>query len=634
MRKYLVFLFVMLVAASCGTAPPEETDWCWTFDFTQGQGGFNVPAGGWYDEIGLLSGAGVLSFSYEHDTFVSPAIVFVTVARPDSITGDIPVTAAGTIFGVSAANSVTMPGASDEETVWKLPETVGDAGDFINVSIDVGSQEIIVKEIRIEGNGQTPFPSNPCADPAEIPTSTPTIVPTDFEPSPTNTPTPTVTPSPTFTPSITNTPSPSEWCYTFDFTSQSYATIGAYTGWYLGNYGTGYVGGQGWQSEDLGGIQELLYLNLVFPIDVNLTRVSWQVTSAATNSGSAVWQPNISLGSFLDGINVGIFFLNLSGQPVNQTFIWNGSRTSDRIQITSNPLITPPLYYSEVYIRGLGDAPFPSLTNECDTSGTSTPTIEPTTTKTPVATMTSAVKTPIVKNTAVPTVDLTLVSPTPANTLPVTPTYITSTYAPSLTPFATAIPGEGTPTVSPEQAEENTAEYEILDHMQNTFDFFSNTAGNLFDFLGAVFGWIVQSIADLFKMIYDFFNFIFGLIAAMFAVFLEIVQIILLVIQLLFGLLGLLLLYINQLIARLTALFAAFFYAPPLPVPGLPLCISDPMAYDICAVYYIADYTIFAPNTPGQWIIPLVWALMNILIIFRAVKFILKFIKRGEDVTR
>lgn len=671
MLRYFLFVFIMLVVASCGSAPPEETDWCWTFDFRVGQGGFNIAEGQWLDTVGLQTVDGQLSFSFEHSQFVEPAIVFITVSRPDGVTGDIPVTAAGTIFGSSAGFSVTMPGASDEETVWFQPAAIGDAGTQINVSVDTDTQEINLEEIRVEGNGQTPFASNPCADPAEIPTNTLTATAEDFTPSPTNTPTPTITPSQTFTPSPTDTPDIFTPTNTLDPNPTPVSVPPCtptgciydhyeFTDSEINNQEWGYsrtmIYGFPSQPDGVDGGETCYNQSSSGGANVQCTSTYYFEGDSLAVTNIRFWFRQFSTNPSYDGV-LAVFatFYDETLTPYAQCQLdlfneeeigifadwteYNKSTAgcagaSDAYQMHLvigqttgfNPHNTS-IYVDNLIISVSDYDPPPTHTPQT----TNTPVA--TLTKTPIPTNTSSVKTPIVKNTAVPTVDLTQETATPQNTLPATPTYITSTYVPSVTPYQTNIP-EGTATPDVQEIRENEAEYEILDEMQNNQNWLENVTGGLFDFLGGAFGWLFQSIADLFKMIYDFFNFIFGLIAAMFAVFLEIVQIILLVIQLLFGLLGLLLLYIQQLIARLTALFTAFFTAPPLPIPGLPLCISDPLSYDICAVYYVADYTVFAPNTPGQYIIPLVWALMNIIIIFRAVKYILKFIKRGEDVTR
>jgi hypothetical protein len=99
------------------------------------------------------------------------------------------------------------------------------------------------------------------------------------------------------------------------------------------------------------------------------------------------------------------------------------------------------------------------------------------------------------------------------------------------------------------------------------------------------------------------------------------------------GLLGAMLAYLGQATNIVTGLLSAFANATPQAIPGLPLCITNPMGYDICAIYYIMDNTFFAPATPGQYIVPLLQIVFNILIAILFVRWVLRIIRRGEKIT-
>jgi hypothetical protein len=197
------------------------------------------------------------------------------------------------------------------------------------------------------------------------------------------------------------------------------------------------------------------------------------------------------------------------------------------------------------------------------------------------------------------------------------------TLLPSSTPFQTPAPGAGTPTLEPDITAENEAEWEILGELQGIGDFFANIFGGLFDFLSGVFQFIFDAIGAF-----------FALIGAVLRFIIELLEIAVLIIQLILGLINLLLAYMRALIERLALLIATFFTVPPTPIEAMPLCVTDPMSYDICAIYYIMDWTLFAPETPGAFIVPLLLAVMNVIIIMRFAKYVLKIIRRGEDVTR
>ena len=99
------------------------------------------------------------------------------------------------------------------------------------------------------------------------------------------------------------------------------------------------------------------------------------------------------------------------------------------------------------------------------------------------------------------------------------------------------------------------------------------------------------------------------------------------------GLFGTLSAYLGQANSIIQDLLSAFINATPQPIPGLPLCVTNPMAHDICAIYYILDWTIFAPATPGALIVPLLVIIFNIYIAIYFVRWVLRLIRRGEGVT-
>jgi hypothetical protein len=84
---------------------------------------------------------------------------------------------------------------------------------------------------------------------------------------------------------------------------------------------------------------------------------------------------------------------------------------------------------------------------------------------------------------------------------------------------------------------------------------------------------------------------------------------------------------------RLSNVFTGFFNAPARTIPGLPLCITAPLESDLCAFWYILDWTIFAPNTPGAFFVPILTAVLNIAIVLYFIDMILKAVKRIESIT-
>ena len=185
----------------------------------------------------------------------------------------------------------------------------------------------------------------------------------------------------------------------------------------------------------------------------------------------------------------------------------------------------------------------------------------------------------------------------------------------------------------PDQVDENAAEWEILDVLLAFFNFVANAIGSLFQFLASLVSFLLGAIANIIAAILSLLAAIPAILGSIFDFLRELWDIGRLLIEIILGLLGLLIAYIGQFMARLTALVSAFFTATPTPIPGLPQCVTAPLNSDLCAVYYIMDWTIFAPNTPGAIIIPLIMTIVNVYIIVQFVRYVLKILRRGESVT-
>lgn len=91
--------------------------------------------------------------------------------------------------------------------------------------------------------------------------------------------------------------------------------------------------------------------------------------------------------------------------------------------------------------------------------------------------------------------------------------------------------------------------------------------------------------------------------------------------------------WLGQVGVSISTLTDSFINAAPQPIPGLPLCMSNPLDHDICAIYYILDWTLLAPGTPGEHIVPILQIIMNVYIVIYFVKRVLAIVRRGESVT-
>jgi len=160
---------------------------------------------------------------------------------------------------------------------------------------------------------------------------------------------------------IVNAQSEPDWCYTFDFTSQSYATIGSSAGWYQ-TLGDGWSSDNGWESENfpLSGVDgELNYVYLDLPSSYSITDFDMTFSSVSTQfpppGGFIVFNGDSE-----------IFRTSAENVNINQTW-YNSSFTASTVSTTNNPRSATDWWVSNAYLAGNGTPPYPSLENECDT---------------------------------------------------------------------------------------------------------------------------------------------------------------------------------------------------------------------------------------------------------------------------
>mgnify|MGYP000583785507 FL=1 len=634
----------MIVLASCSPDNAPKADWCWTYDFRESDEGFNIPVGEWVPTLGLHTVSGDLSFSYEHDRFVEPSFVYVAVQRPVGIEGEIPLSVSGIIYGVSA--SFAMGYTEDNSEVGSPRGTIGTAGKEINVTLDTSDKEIIISSLTIEGFGATPFPFNPC-DP-EYQTPTPENFP---QPTATLTPTLDATLTPTASSTGTQTPTPTPVPHDLLFYWYVPDSPEDMTNWQPQNY-------------DISP-----YSVTSFTCSATLRDGRFNLRGCGESRGQQTETSVVTMDVFLNSQynldDIGVRFHNSAVTQIKDYKVYVDNNVVVDSNLTSNTSIHNRIIdlsaysgskltievtvrdgFLDNYIAGISIKGTTSSTHTATpigtiSSNTAVPTATPTAfmTSTPVITRTPAgysSPTPLSQTEIAETATIVALSatPVPASSTP----RPTLTAIPSATRYMTTTPIPGTPGTPGASGtdiyRENEAEYEILEEIKRANNEAENARGEAGTFFGGAVGWFFDLFSGFFDWLGSLIAGIFSFFATIIGLIIEILSIIILFIQLLLGLVGLLLAWIGQVIGRLTALIQSFFTAPLTPIPVMPLCVSDPLSYEICALYYMADWTIFAPNTPGQFIVPLVLAVMNVIIIFRFARMVLRIISRGEDVTR
>jgi hypothetical protein len=666
MKKNLwMFLGVIAAVVLSGCGAPVSTgildsDWCYLFDFTKNQQGFTISAGTMLEQ-GLSSDAtGLLQASYGYDRDVYPNIAQVRVFRPGGVEGDIAVTAAGTIFGLGANFTAPLLAELDSAELTFTPdgggiEYIGDRN-AINFTIDA-TQPIGIESIFIGGMGASPFPYNLCADP----TPTPPIDLNGTGTAAAGTPSPTVTITATGTaPTATCVPSSDDWGWgvveshspgTWTVSSQDTGSLhriswGYQSGWgsslwssYLETSGviTSYyiedATGESIQTDDFPANVRFFYLDSAGPFTVEFafdyesesgcdatttpttTPTAATSTPSATSTQEPLWSSCLDFtasdysyegidATYEDGLgwvqDAGEWSVGRAGQGPSSKkqikFVFNGPWAgSVRAHALAGADTTG-------WILGVGPEFAIDLSEEewiptqnfrfefdgnfgpyvlekicwIDLAPSGTPV--PSGSRTPLPTVTgtqAATRTPVL----VPNPPI-YITATAGMYITTTPIIVgTGVYNPTGTPsfLITGTPGtEGTPGG---------------DGSGGTgYGSGGGGFGDVGDILG--FGWNIG-----------------------------------------WGMFGALIAYLGQAGSIVTSLLTAFANSTPQPIPGLPLCMTNPMAHDLCAVYYILDNTIFAQATPGALIIPLLLIMMNMWIAVYFVRWVLRIIRRGEQVT-
>lgn len=652
----LVGWIAAIVLAGCGAPAPdfEGQDWCYILDFKQNPQGFAIAAGTWVEGVGIttdrwneeLSFEELLSISYGYDRFVTPNYVTVHVVKID--TGfDITAAANGDVFGVSASiPPTTIPFAIDEQTLTFTPDTVGTAGTDVNISVRTEAKKIAIEYIELRGMGNSPFPQNSCSD------ATPTLQP--------DTPNPTITSTATGTPP-TSTATATEFACDDDWWSgtvishvgntwiiEDPLTIGwgeesdwldEYPTWSSYTVLTGFLQGGVAQDENGDGFsfgalpQETRYffmtngggdpLRVQFEFDY--VPECTPPTATPTSTPPPTWTPGPTatfepLWQCVDFTASAYVFQGLQAEYFDflgwrsQAATWSVGRnnlgtgykkkikvrfgqgeeffgdirlTDGVSQQTNFKSVIPARtiimdfsdqawvprqnFFVQFSSEEIGPYTLEQLCWVDEFPYTPTPGTPPAGTLTPWA---SGTPRPAPSRTPLG-VPIPIIYITATSGIVITTTHIyggTGVYYATGTPY-------GTPAGTPSGGD--------------GFGFGSGGGGfgDIGDMLG--FGWDIG----------------WGLLGALFA-------------------------YLGQATNIVTGLLTAFNSATPQAIPGLPMCITNPMAHDLCALYYIMDNTVLAPATPGAYIAPLMQILFNVSIALYFVRWVLRIIRRGEGVTR
>lgn len=590
---YFALLSIAMLLAACYPDDQLNPDWCYTFDFTSQDYGAIFTYGSWVAGEGFVTDeVGDLRFTYAHPVTVQPVRVEVTIARGIGVEGQIDITATGIIFGFNPSEVLPSPNIQVSLTADKEQETLttdsyaaGLSGTTMTIGLGV-TQQTRLMSVRVSGLGLNPFPSNEC--PKGTPTATVTASPTtSATPSKTYTPPPTATPvdpptcllpgQPTPTP-IPTTPSPTpsgpicprdEW-----LPATEYERV-----W------TGSVYVPAGSSVDV---------KLDRPFYVRFSGVYRSPTEAKARYTADRWFDGGRLGLLAsgEGIPVSNVANDLGGNVFNVVAVNPGLNGRDGATWPT-VLITHVRFssvvsnntFSWVDVRNACQVappspPSPTPWPNCTPTPTITPTTSPTprptntpfpNTLTPVPSRTpSPTPFPIVPPTLIPTV-----TPGPTSTPrpPNTPRPATATLHPSVTPTGTVGPFEPPGSGDGWEGGEGGAGVGGLRGLGNSL---TALGSNVWQ---RTTGWV------------------------------------------------------NSVSSTIGSISEAWSTSVPTPLPLLPQCKTDPLANELCAIWYILSFTVLT-GTVGGLIIPFAVIVVDLFYLFWFVRLARAILSQAKEIRR
>jgi hypothetical protein len=688
-RRLLAALaFCATLIASCVSIEQSQYDWCYIYELDQ-PGLVNIAAGEFRTATldlpvgGIRTVDGELSISYIEAFDVAPAAIEI-VAYKEIFPGNTTILGAGDVFGVSSFfGPVSVPGSQGILETSFLAQP-GNTGNTLNITIQ-SDNPILLHQIGVYGMGSSPYPTNPCApsgpqptppNPSRTPifTYTPSNTPTatlSRTPSLTPTPSETATPQNTNTPQSTTTPLPgSDWCFLFNAT-----TTPSLGDWAVSGKGT--WTGTFWQgvSSTAGGSTPNNSVGILYDFGASTTIKSVQAFMFMSQNG-AIGGPVAYLS---DKTTSSFKFHDFSVSNGTISPTWTGTRTLTRLGMWANSARDHNLTVTNgadtrinaVRIYGAGTNPFgydncnltPTPSNTPTASSTPTPTPSNTPSLTPTRTGIASgtprpgvgdgpTWTPLFGATRTPSV-----TPTPNLTATqarqdlmtaiasftfVPPTLIASPTLRST--FVSPTPGGPTATPGgPTSGDDGGGGFfwgvglGLFGDLLNLFGAFinwvANIIGQFFSFLEQIINWVIASLQNLLITIGNFAQGVGAWLQSALNTALEILEIVRYIIEIVIRLVALVASWTVQTVGRFGVLISSYYTAPTVPIPGLHLCVSAPTQHDICAIFWILDYTLLAQGTPGALIVPLTVVLINLSTLFRTLTAILRIIRRGNNVT-
>jgi hypothetical protein len=171
----------------------------------------------------------------------------------------------------------------------------------------------------------------------------------------------------------------------------------------------------------------------------------------------------------------------------------------------------------------------------------------------------------------------------------------------------------------------------LINAVVEIFRFFGELFGAILKFFGDlllfVINGIITFVGGILAFILAFFSTVINFIFALIENIIEVIRIVALIIDIIVPLGQRVLSWIGQGLQLVGQIVTGVNSAPVTPIPGLPRCVTAPLDSEICAVWYISDWTLFAPSTPGALIIPILVLLIDLFIIVYVVRSVFRLVR-------
>jgi phage-related protein len=160
--------------------------------------------------------------------------------------------------------------------------------------------------------------------------------------------------------------------------------------------------------------------------------------------------------------------------------------------------------------------------------------------------------------------------------------------------------------------------------------------GTILSFFGHLIIGVINAIISLFggfiALIVMIIGAVINFVIAVVENIIQVIQVVALVIDIILGIAGLVVGWFFQVLQIGAGILANVSNATPQAIPGLPHCVSAPMDSQLCAVWYVLDWTILADGTPGAFIVPIVVLMIDLVIIVYVIGSIFKLVRWFQGV--